>query len=97
MKEFTVIVSIENKSFINDPEAETIYRDLILKNKYNKIKSLNNIFITHKKTFTVFSKFTLNRMVYLNFHDISCTVQHELLTKNRILTYFLITFDLVRW
>ena len=40
MKEFTVIVSIENKSFINDPEAETIYRDLILKNKYNKIKSV---------------------------------------------------------
>ena len=40
MKEFTVIVSIENKPFINDPEAETIYRDLILKNNYNKIKSV---------------------------------------------------------
>lgn len=39
-KEFNVIVTIENKSFINDPEGETIYRDLILKNKYNSIKSV---------------------------------------------------------
>ena len=40
LKEFTVIVTIENKPFINDPEGETIYRDLILKNNYNKIKSV---------------------------------------------------------
>jgi phosphoribosylformylglycinamidine synthase len=40
IKEFKVIVTIENKSFINDPEGETIYRDLILKNKYNSIKSV---------------------------------------------------------
>jgi phosphoribosylformylglycinamidine synthase len=40
LKEFTIIVTIENKSFINDPEGETIYRDLILKNNYNKIKSV---------------------------------------------------------
>ena len=40
IKEFNVIVTIENKSFINDPEGETIYRDLILKNKYNSIKSV---------------------------------------------------------
>ncbi len=39
-KEFNVIVTIENKSFINDPEGETIYRDLILKNKYTSIKSV---------------------------------------------------------
>ena len=39
-KEFNVIVIIENKSFINDPEGETIYHDLILKNKYNNIKSV---------------------------------------------------------
>jgi phosphoribosylformylglycinamidine synthase len=39
-KEFNVIVTIENKSFINDPEGETIYHDLILKNKYNNIKSV---------------------------------------------------------
>jgi phosphoribosylformylglycinamidine synthase subunit PurS len=40
IKEFNVIVTIENKSFINDPEGETIYRNLILKNKYNSIKSV---------------------------------------------------------
>ena len=40
IREFNVIVTIENKSFINDPEGETIYRDLILKNKYNSIKSV---------------------------------------------------------
>ena len=40
IKEFNVIVTIENKSFINDPEGETIYSDLILKNKYNSIKSV---------------------------------------------------------
>ena len=40
IKEFNVIVTIENKSFINDPEGETIYRDLILKNKYSSIKSV---------------------------------------------------------
>lgn len=40
IKEFNVIVTIENKSYINDPEGETIYRDLILKNKYNSIKSV---------------------------------------------------------
>ena len=40
LKEYTVIVTIENKSFINDPEGETIFRDLILKNNYKKIKSV---------------------------------------------------------
>ena len=39
-QDFNVIVTIENKSFINDPEGETIYRDLILKNKYKNIKSV---------------------------------------------------------
>jgi len=39
-REFNVIVTIENKSFINDPEGETIYHDLILKNQYNSIKSV---------------------------------------------------------
>ena len=39
-KEFNVIVTIENKPFLNDPEGETIYHDLILKNKYNSIKSV---------------------------------------------------------
>jgi phosphoribosylformylglycinamidine synthase subunit PurS len=39
-QEFTVIVTIENKSFINDPEGETIYRELLLKNNYRNIKSV---------------------------------------------------------
>ena len=37
---FNVVVRIENKPFINDPEGETIYRDLILKNNYKNIKSV---------------------------------------------------------
>ena len=39
-REFNVIVTIQNKSFINDPEGETIYHDLILKNQYKNIKSV---------------------------------------------------------
>ena len=39
-QEFTVIVTIENKPFINDPEGETIYRELLLKNNYRNIKSV---------------------------------------------------------
>jgi phosphoribosylformylglycinamidine synthase subunit PurS len=39
-QEFNVIVTIENKPFINDPEGETIYRDLILKNNYENVKSV---------------------------------------------------------
>ena len=38
--DFNVIVTIENKPFINDPEGETIFRDLILKNNYKSIKSV---------------------------------------------------------
>ncbi|HEX6294006.1 MAG TPA: phosphoribosylformylglycinamidine synthase subunit PurS [Nitrososphaeraceae archaeon] len=39
-QEFKVIVTIENKPFINDPEGETIYRELLLKNNYKNIKSV---------------------------------------------------------
>jgi len=39
-QDFNVIVTIENKPFINDPEGETIFRDLILKNNYKSIKSV---------------------------------------------------------
>ncbi|HEX2406872.1 MAG TPA: phosphoribosylformylglycinamidine synthase subunit PurS [Nitrososphaeraceae archaeon] len=39
-QEFKVIVTIENKPFINDPEGETIYQELILKNNYRNIKSV---------------------------------------------------------
>ena len=39
-QEFKVIVTIENKPFINDPEGETIYRELLLKNNYKNIKGV---------------------------------------------------------
>jgi phosphoribosylformylglycinamidine synthase len=37
---FVAYVSIENKSFLNDPEGETILNDLILKEGYNDIISV---------------------------------------------------------
>lgn len=40
MKSFEVVVTIENKNFINDPEGETIHKDLILKGGYLNIKSV---------------------------------------------------------
>ena len=37
---FIAIVTIENKSFLNDPEGETILNDLILKSGYFDVKSI---------------------------------------------------------
>lgn len=37
---FIAIVTIENKSFLNDPEGETILNDLILKGGYFDVKSV---------------------------------------------------------
>lgn len=39
-KIFLANVSIENKSFLNDPEGETILNDLILKEGYHDIISV---------------------------------------------------------
>jgi phosphoribosylformylglycinamidine synthase len=39
-KDYTVLVTIENKKFINDPEGKTILQDLILKSRYLQIKSV---------------------------------------------------------
>ncbi len=42
MKTFTINVIIENKPGINDPEGDTILKDLVIKGKYasvSKIKS----------------------------------------------------------
>lgn len=39
-KSYTVLVTIENKKFINDPEGKTILHDLILKSQYLEIKSV---------------------------------------------------------
>ncbi len=40
---FTAIVNIENKSFLNDPEGETILNDLILKEGYHDIVSVRTV------------------------------------------------------
>ncbi len=40
---FTAIVNIENKTFLNDPEGETILNDLLLKEGYHDIISVRTI------------------------------------------------------
>jgi phosphoribosylformylglycinamidine synthase PurS subunit len=37
---FVVLVTIENKPHIDDPEGETIHRDLIVKGGYSKVESV---------------------------------------------------------
>jgi phosphoribosylformylglycinamidine synthase subunit PurS len=37
---FVVTVTIENKPHINDPEGETIHRDLIVKGGYSNVESV---------------------------------------------------------
>jgi len=37
---FLVQVIIENKPYINDPEGETIHRDLVVKGGYSEVKSV---------------------------------------------------------
>jgi phosphoribosylformylglycinamidine synthase len=39
---FVVYVTIENKPFVNDPEGETILRDLIIKGGYSNIESVRS-------------------------------------------------------
>ncbi len=40
MPKFVVQVVIENKPYINDPEGETIHRDLVVKGGYSQVKSV---------------------------------------------------------
>ena len=40
--DFLVLITIENKPYVSDPEAETIHRDLILKGGYSNIKSVRS-------------------------------------------------------
>ena len=40
MPKFVVQVVIENKPYINDPEGETIHRDLVVKGGYTEVKSV---------------------------------------------------------
>ena len=40
MAKFIVCVTIENKEHINDPEGETIQKDLIIKGGYSSVESV---------------------------------------------------------
>ena len=40
MSKFVVCVTIENKEHINDPEGETIQKDLIIKGGYSSVESV---------------------------------------------------------
>ncbi len=42
MKTFTVNVIIENKPGINDPEGDTILKDLVIKGKYNSVSKIKS-------------------------------------------------------
>ena len=42
MPKFTVQVIIENKPYINDPEGETIHRDLVVKGGYSNVQSIRS-------------------------------------------------------
>jgi phosphoribosylformylglycinamidine synthase PurS subunit len=49
LSDFLVLVTIENKPYVSDPEGETIHRDLIVKGGYSNIKSVRstkNLIIT---------------------------------------------------
>jgi phosphoribosylformylglycinamidine synthase len=39
---FIVQVIIENKSYINDPEGETIHKDLVVKGGYSNVQSVRS-------------------------------------------------------
>ena len=39
-KNYQVQVIIQNKKYLNDPEGETIYKDLILKGGYSEVKAV---------------------------------------------------------
>lgn len=42
MPKFVVQVVIENKPYINDPEGETIHRDLVVKGGYSSVQSVRS-------------------------------------------------------
>ncbi len=41
-RKFIVLVTIENKQFVNDPEGETIHRDLVVKGGYSNVESVRS-------------------------------------------------------
>jgi phosphoribosylformylglycinamidine synthase len=40
ISDFLILVTIENKRYVSDPEGETILRDLVVKGGYTNIKSV---------------------------------------------------------
>jgi phosphoribosylformylglycinamidine synthase len=42
LAKFIVNVIIENKPYINDPEGETIHRDLVIKGGYSSVQSVRS-------------------------------------------------------
>lgn len=42
MPKYIVQVVIENKPYINDPEGETIHRDLVVKGGYSNVQSVRS-------------------------------------------------------
>ena len=42
MPKFVVQIVIENKPYINDPEGETIHRDLVVKGGYSNVQSVRS-------------------------------------------------------
>jgi phosphoribosylformylglycinamidine synthase subunit PurS len=40
MAKYLVVVTIENKEQVGDPEGETIKKDLILRSGYSKVESV---------------------------------------------------------
>ena len=42
MAKFMVHVVIENKPYINDPEGETIHKDLVIKGGYSSVQSIRS-------------------------------------------------------
>ena len=42
MPKFVVQVVIENKPYVNDPEGETIHRDLVVKGGYSNVQSVRS-------------------------------------------------------
>jgi phosphoribosylformylglycinamidine synthase subunit PurS len=61
-RKFIVLVTIENKQFVDDPEGETIHRDLIVKGGYSNVKSVRS-FKTLKIIVTAKSEKTAEKVV----------------------------------
>jgi phosphoribosylformylglycinamidine (FGAM) synthase PurS component len=43
LSKFLILVNIENKPYIDDPEGETIRKDLIIKGGYSSIESVRSV------------------------------------------------------